>query len=118
MCNSGLDSARPPGPDSDIRTFGQTASSRRRSLVDEPGDVVQFIRSVSAGFPTRSLVLETIGTGAMSRQAGHPLMPHYEARFKWAVDDVHSLMAGSPYSVASSKFWRTCGVKSANACRS
>ena len=84
--------------------YGQTASSRRRSLVDEPGDVVRFIRSVSAGFPARSLVLETIGTGAMSRQAGHPLMPHYDPRFKWAVDDVHSLVAGSPYSVASSKF--------------
>ena len=70
----------------------------------EPGDVVQFIRSVSAGFPVSSLVLETIGTGAMSRQAGHPLMRHYDARFKWAVDDVHSLVAGSAYSVASSEF--------------
>ena len=77
--------------------YGQTASSRRRSLVDEPGDVVRFIRSVSAGFPARSLVLETIGTGAMSRQAGHPLMPHYDARFKWTVDEVHSLVAGSSY---------------------
>ena len=31
-------------------------------------------------------------------------MPHYDAWFKWAVDDVHSLVAGSPCSVASSKF--------------
>ena len=49
-------------------------------------------------------MLETTGTGAVSCQAGHPLMPHYDARFKWAVDDVHSLVTGSPYSVASSKF--------------
>ena len=62
--------------------YGQTASSPRRSVVDEPGDVVQFIRSVSAGFPATSLVLETIGTGAMSRQAGHPLMPHDDTRFR------------------------------------
>ena len=40
----------------------------------------------------------------MSRQAGHPLMRHYDARFKWAVDDTHSLVAGSAYSVASSEF--------------
>ena len=40
----------------------------------------------------------------MSRQAGHTLMPHYDVQFKWAVDDVHSLVTGSPYSVASSEF--------------
>ena len=70
----------------------------------EPDDVARFIRSVSAGFPASSIVLETIGTGAMNRQAGHPLMRHYDARFRWAVDDVQSLVTDSAYSVASSEY--------------
>ena len=40
----------------------------------------------------------------MNRQAGHPLMRHYDARFKWAVDDVRTLAADSAYSVASAEF--------------
>ena len=70
----------------------------------EPGEVARFIRSVSAGFPASSLVLETIATGTMSRQDGHPVMRHYDARFKWAVDDVRTLVADNAYSVESSVF--------------
>ena len=65
----------------------------------EPADVGQFLRSISASFPCSSIVLDTIGTGAMSRQDGHPLMRHYDARFRWAVDDVQTLVADNAYSV-------------------
>ena len=40
----------------------------------------------------------------MNRQAGHPLMRHYDARFRWAVDDVRTLVADSAYTVASAEF--------------
>ena len=70
----------------------------------EPDDVARFIRSVSAGFPASSILLDTIGTGAMSRQAGHPLLRHYDARFRWAVDDVRTLVAGGAYTVASTEY--------------
>ena len=40
----------------------------------------------------------------MNRQAGHALMRHYDARFRWAVDDVQTLLVDSAYSVASSEF--------------
>ena len=70
----------------------------------EPDEMAAFVRSVSAGFSASSLLLDTIGTGAMSRQAGHPLMRHFDARFRWAVDDVRTLAADSAYSVASAEF--------------
>ena len=70
----------------------------------EPDDVARFIRSVSMAFPASSILLDTIGTGTMKRQDGHPLMRHYDARFRWAVDDVQSLVADSAYSVASAEF--------------
>ena len=70
----------------------------------EPGDVAQFLRSISASFPASSILLDTIGTGAMNRQDSHPLMRHYDARFRWAVDDVQTLVAGSAYAVASAEF--------------
>ena len=70
----------------------------------EPDDVAGFIRSVSAGFPASSILLDTIGAGAMSRQAAHPMMRHFDARFRWAVDDVGTLLADTAYSVASAEF--------------
>ena len=70
----------------------------------EPDDVARFIRAVSAGFPASSIVFDTVGTGVMSRQAGHPMMRHYDAWFRWAVDDLESLVAGTAYTVASAEF--------------
>lgn len=70
----------------------------------EPDDVAEFIRSVSRSFPASSIVLDTIGTRTLNRQDGHPLMRNYEARFRWAVDDVSTLVAGNAYSVASADF--------------
>ena len=70
----------------------------------EPDEVVRFMLSVSAGFPANSIVLDTIGTGVMSRQAGHPMMRHFDARFRWAADDLQSLVADTAYSVASSEY--------------
>ena len=70
----------------------------------EPDDVARFIRSVSAGFPASSIVFDTVGTRVMSRQAGHPMMRHYDARFRWAVDDLESLVADTAYTVASAEF--------------
>ena len=70
----------------------------------EPDEVVRFMLSVSAGFPANSIVLDTIGTGVMSRQAGHPMMRHFDARFRWAADDLQPLMADTAYSVASSEY--------------
>ena len=70
----------------------------------EPADVGQFLRSIAAGFPFSSIVFDTIGTGAMSRQDGHPLMRHFDARFKWAVDDVQALVADNAYSVVGVEF--------------
>ena len=68
------------------------------------GEVAQFLRSISAGFPFSSILLDAIGTGAMNRQDNHPLMRHFDARFRWAVDDVRTLVADNPYTVASSEF--------------
>ena len=70
----------------------------------EPGEVAQFLRSISAGFPFSSILLDAIGTGAMNRQDDHPLMRHFDARFRWAVDDVRTLVADNAYTVASSQF--------------
>ena len=70
----------------------------------EPDAVARFMRSVSAGFPASGIVLDTIGAGVMSRQAGHPMMRHFDARFRWAADDLQSLVADTAYSVASSEF--------------
>ena len=70
----------------------------------EPDDVARFIRAVSTGFPASSIVFDTVGTGVMSRQAGHPMMRHYDARFRWAVDDLESLVADTAYTVASAEF--------------
>ena len=70
----------------------------------EPDDVAEFIRSVSRSFPASSIVLDTIGTGTLNRQDSHPLMRNYEARFRWAVDDVNTLVADNAYSVASADF--------------
>ena len=70
----------------------------------EPGDVARFLRSISASFPLSSILLETLGTGAMSRQDNHPMLRHYDARFRWAVDDVQTLVADNTYTVASSEF--------------
>ena len=70
----------------------------------EPDAVARFIRSVSDRFPASSIVFDTVGTGVMSRQAGHPMMRHYDARFRWAVDDLESLVADTAYTVASAEF--------------
>lgn len=70
----------------------------------EPDDVARFIGSVSASFPRSSILLDTIGPGAMKRQDRHPLMRHYDARFRWAVDDVQTLVADNAYTVASAVF--------------
>ena len=70
----------------------------------EPADVGRFLRSIAASFPFSSIVFDTIGTGAMSRQDGHPLMRHFDARFKWAVDDVQTLVADTAYSVVGVEF--------------
>ena len=70
----------------------------------EPDDVAGFIRSVSRSFPASSILLDTIATGTMQRQDGHPLMRHFDARFRWAVDDVQSLVADNAYSVVSADF--------------
>ena len=70
----------------------------------EPDEVVRFIRTLSTGFPASSIVLDTVGTRAMSRQAGHPMLRHYDARFRWAVDDVQSLVTDTAYSVVRAEF--------------
>ena len=69
-----------------------------------PDEVAAFIRSASRSFPASSILLDTIGTGTMNRQDSHPLMRHYEARFRWAVDDVSTLVADNAYSVVSADF--------------
>ena len=70
----------------------------------EPDEVAEFISSVSRSFPASSILLDTIGTGTINRQDSHPLMRNYEARFRWAVDDVSTLVADNPYSVVSVDF--------------
>ena len=70
----------------------------------EPDDVAGFIRSVSGGFPASSILLDTIPTGTMNRQGSHPFMRHYDARFRWAVDDIRTLVADNAYTVASTEF--------------
>ena len=40
----------------------------------------------------------------MSRQERHPLMRHFDARFRWAVDDVRTLVADNAYSVVGVEF--------------
>ena len=70
----------------------------------EPDDVAGFIRSVSSSFPASTLVLDTIATRTSNRQDSHPFMRHYDARFRWAVDDVRTLVADNAYSVARSEF--------------
>ena len=70
----------------------------------EPDDVTGFIRSVSGSFPASSILLDTIPTGTMNRQDSHPFMRHYDARFRWAVDDIRTLVADNLYTVASAEF--------------
>ena len=70
----------------------------------KPDDVARFIRSVSVSFPRSSILLDTIGPAAMKRQDSHPLMRYYDARFRWTVDDVQTLVTDNAYSVVNSVF--------------
>lgn len=73
-------------------------------LYQQPHVVARFIRSLSSGFPASSVLFDAIGTGTLKRQDSILVMRNYEARFRWAVDDVQSLVADNSYTVASAEF--------------
>lgn len=70
----------------------------------DPDDVTNSIRSLSESFPASAILLDTISTGVMKRQHNHPLTRHYDAAFKWAVDDIATLTADNGYNVSNAEY--------------